>query len=86
LSGVGENDFLDIALGHHGDDEHLLEASGGGFCGLFYPYAGRPGGLAYIPEIGRAVKYKTDQAAPAKSRVKSFRTYLGGTAREKFCE
>jgi hypothetical protein len=52
LSGFGKNDFLDLALGQYGDDEHLPEAGGRGFFGLFYPQVGGSGRLAYSRKIG----------------------------------
>ena len=61
LPGLGENDFPNLALCQYGDDEHIFKAGVGGFFGLFYPHAGRPGRLALaqklqLPENIRLIK------------------------------
>jgi hypothetical protein len=48
LPGVGEDDFPALALGQFGDDEYILEASGGRFFRLFHLYVGRSGRVAHL--------------------------------------
>ena len=51
VPGVGENDFLDLALGQYGNDEYFPESGSEGFFRLFYSYAGGSSWLAGLTEI-----------------------------------